>query len=268
MRRLVGLSCVFAAACGPAPAQLEIATTTSLVNSQLLQTLLPQFTAFPVRVHAAGSGRSLAMLAAGTVDLVISHAPEAEQQYLAQHPDWRYQKLAYNHLIIVGPREDPASVRSATVAVDAFRRIATSQTSFISRGDESGTHERERLLWKHAAASPTRERLPVSGASMAVTLRQADNQLAYTLTDDATWRQLKGDLDGLAVAFEGDPLLLNTYAVLHPAGNARATRFAEWLTKGDGRSAIAAYQIDNNQVFTVWPADCAGAVPDAQLCSK
>ena len=267
MRWRLWLVCVFAAACSPTPAQLEIATTTSVVNSGLLQTLLPQFTAFPVRVHAAGSGRALAMLAAGTVDLVISHAPEAEQRYLAEHPDWRYQKLAYNHFIIVGPRDDPASVRSATDAVEAFRRIATSRMSFISRGDESGTHERERLFWMRADASPSRQHLPVSGASMAVTLRQADNQLAYTLTDDATWRQLKGELDGLAVAFEGDPLLLNTYAVLH-SGSARAARFAEWLTNGGGRNAIATYQIDNQHVFTVWPANCAGVRPDAPLCPK
>ena len=268
MRRVLWLWCVLAAACSPTPAQLDLATTTSVVNSGLLQTLLPRFTTFPVRVHAAGSGRALAMLAAGTVDVVISHAPEAEQRYLAQHPDWRYQKLAYNHFVIVGPRDDPAAARSAANAADAFRRIAASNTAFISRGDESGTHERERLLWHRAGSSPPRERLLVSGAGMAVTLRQADTQLTYTLSDDATWRQLKGELDGLAVAFEGDPLLLNTYAILHPAGNARAATLAEWLTQGDGRRAIATYQIDNQHVFTVWPANCTGQMPDAPLCPK
>jgi tungstate transport system substrate-binding protein len=116
---------------------LEIATTTSVVNSGLLDFVLRGFE-HPVRVHAAGSGRSLAMLADQIVDLVISHAPESEARSLADHPDWRYRKLAYNHFVILGPPSDPADVRHATDAVDAFRRIAARDAIFVSRGDQPG----------------------------------------------------------------------------------------------------------------------------------
>ena len=242
---------------------LDIATTTSVVNSGLLDAILPQFHDHTVRVHAAGSGRSLAMLADGTVALVISHAPVAEQESLWAHPNWRYQKLAYNRFVLVGPKADPASVRSGTSAVDALKRIATNGAPFISRGDSSGTHERETTLWKLAGATPQGL---VSGAGMAVTLRQADSRGAYTLTDEATWRQLQGDLDGLSVVFENDPTLLNTYAVIYAGENRQAATLSNWLTTGQGRELIAAFKIGDRAGFTVWPVDCPGQTPSAQLC--
>src|ERR671911_1581246 len=141
--------------CAPAtrPA-LDIATTTSVQNSGLLDSLLPHFAPAQVRVHAAGSGRSLEMLADGVVDLVISHAPETETRYLATHADWRYRKLASNWFVIVGPKDDPARVRDAADALDAFRRIAAAPVPFVSRGDESGTHEREQGFWRSAGVAP------------------------------------------------------------------------------------------------------------------
>ena len=141
-----------------APA-LDVATTTSVQNSGLLEALLPHFTDATVRVHAAGSGRSLEMLADGIVDLVISHAPETETRYLADHPGWLYRKLAFNRFVIVGPRADPAMIRQAGDALEAFRRIAGAPVTFVSRGDSSGTHERELMLWKAAGVTPLPERL-------------------------------------------------------------------------------------------------------------
>jgi tungstate transport system substrate-binding protein len=135
--------------CARAAPSLDIATTTSVVNSGLLESILPTYSDARVRVHAAGSGRSLAMLEDRTVALVISHAPIAEQEYLARHPEWRYQKLATNRFILVGPDADPAGVRRAAAAKDAFARIAASPAVFISRGDGSGTHERETALFDH-----------------------------------------------------------------------------------------------------------------------
>ena len=90
------------------------------------------------------------MLADGTVDLVISHAPETETRYLAEHRDWQYRKIAFNHFLVVGPRDDPAHVREARDIAEAFKRIAASGAPFVSRGDQSGTHEREQSLWKAA----------------------------------------------------------------------------------------------------------------------
>jgi tungstate transport system substrate-binding protein len=155
-------SCALAAAvslgsCHPAGSPpLDIATTSSVQNSGLLDALLRAYrdqTGVAVRVHAAGSGRALQMMAEGLVQLVISHAPEAEARALQQHPDWVRLELAHNQFIIVGPSSDAAGVRGAEDAVDAFRRIAQSSVPFVSRGDLSGTHERENALWRRRACA-------------------------------------------------------------------------------------------------------------------
>src|SRR5687768_2882430 len=150
---LVCLAAAIAACSTVERGTLDLATTTSVQNSGLLEALLPHYGEATVRVHAAGSGRSLEMLADGVVDLVISHAPEAETRYLAEHRDWQYRKLAYNRFVVVGPSNDPANVRNATDALDAFRRIAGAPVTFVSRGDQSGTHEREQMLWKAAGVT-------------------------------------------------------------------------------------------------------------------
>lgn len=264
----LALLCI-AAACGRPPARtLDAATTTSVQNSGLLAQLLPAYEAragITVRVHAAGSGRSLQMLADGVVDLVMSHAPEAEQRFLAQHPDWSYRKFAYNHFVVAGPPLDPAGVRGAADVVDAFKRIAGSGERFVSRGDESGTHERERAIWAAAGTSLDASRLIVSGRGMAQALRHADEARAYVLTDDATFRQLQKRLD-LAVLFDHDPRLSNGYAVVYPGVDATAVAFAGWLAGPQGRAAIAGFTIDGAPAFTPWPADCAGARPTDTPC--
>jgi tungstate transport system substrate-binding protein len=247
------------------PPTLDVATTTSVQNSGLLEALLPHFTDAIVRVHAAGSGRSLEMLADGIVDVVISHAPETEARYLADHPDWLYRKLAFNRFVIVGPRDDPAGIRQAGDALEAVRRIAGAPVTFVSRGDSSGTHERELMLWKAAGVAPPPERLLVSGRSMAVALRHAQERQGYTLSDEATFWQLERQLD-LVVLFDGDARLLNTYAVVHPPGSQAADRFIHWLTRGAGRQRIDAYRVQERVAFTVWPSRCPDDTPVLQPC--
>ena len=254
-----------ALACSQQPRLLEIATTTSVVNSGLLDFILPKFDD-DVRVHAAGSGRALAMLSDQTVDLVISHAPDSEARSLTEHPDWTYQKIAYNQFVVLGPPSDPAGVRGAPSAVDAFKRIAAHNAVFVSRGDQSGTHEREMALWRQSRIDPTKERVLTSGGSMATTLRQADQQSAYTLSDEATWWQLQGSLR-LEPLLTHDSALLNSYAVIHPSKSARATAFARWLADGKGREHIAAFRASGRQPFLLWPADCARDSPRALPCS-
>jgi tungstate transport system substrate-binding protein len=247
------------------PPTLDVATTTSVHNSGLLDALLPHFDVATVRMHAAGSGRALEMLQDGIVDLVISHAPEAEARYLAAHPDWSYQKLAFNRFVLVGPPTDPAGVKTTTNVLDAFRRIAQSSVDFVSRGDASGTHEREQMLWKQAGAVPSAGRLLVSGQGMSITLRHAHEKRAYTLTDEATFWQLQRQVD-LVVVSEGDALLLNTYAVIHPRAAETAARFSEWLTRGEGRQRIGDHRIEGRAAFQPWPEGCAGRTPDALPC--
>jgi tungstate transport system substrate-binding protein len=267
------LLCVVAAACGGGSrrsAPLDIATTTSVVNSGLLTVLAERFradTAIVVRAHAAGSGRALEMLSDGVVDLVISHAPAAEARMLELHPEWRYRKIAVNHFIVVGPPGDPAGVAQAVDAADAFARIARSGATFISRGDSSGTHEKEVELWKLASVRPAPERLLISGSGMGTTLRQANERSAYTLADDATFNQLREQLT-LRSLFLNDQRLANSYAVIASPDSPAALRFAAWLAEGGGRDVIAGYAAGNTQPFLVWPADCPGTTPSAPLCAS
>lgn len=256
-------------ACTRPVAYIDVATTTSVQNSGLLDTLIPQFMSgspYKVRVHAAGSGRALEMMADGIVDLVIAHAPQAERRYLDQHPATVYRKLAFNWFVVAGPRADPAKVREATDVADAFRRIAKSATPFVSRGDNSGTHERELELWSLAGLKPPGDRLIISGRGMALALRHADEISGYTLSDEATFLQLGSGLD-LEILYRGDPRLLNTYAVVFPTGNEQARALADWLTGDRGRALISNHRSGGLQVFSLWPESCPGDAPEAKLCA-
>lgn len=267
-RRALAILALVAAGCRGEPApRIEIATTTSVLNSGLLAHLLPileRDIGVTVQVHAAGSGRALQMLAAGSVDAVISHAPEAEERMRAEHPEWSYRKIAHSWFAVAGPAVDPAQVKAATDVSDAFRRIADSGERFVSRGDESGTHERERAIWKTAGRQPGHPQLIVSGAGMAQALRHADEARAYLLTDIPTFRQLSDGLD-LQILFEKDTRLVNSYAVIaSQAGDAHA--FASWLAGPNGRAAIASFTIAGLPAFTQWPAGCPGTQPDQAPC--
>jgi tungstate transport system substrate-binding protein len=251
----------------PAIVRLDLATTTSVQHSGLLDAILPAFrgqSGTDVRVHAAGSGRALEMLADGIVDLALTHAPEAESRALQAHSDWRYRKIAYNRFIVVGPPGDPAAAAQADDAVDAFRRIAAARVPFVSRGDGSGTHEREQTLWTLAGAAPDSAALIVSGRGMAQALRHADERRAYTLSDEATFWQFERSLQ-LVPLVQGDELLLNTYAVVYPESAAAAV-LVDWLTSGDGRQRTAAFTVAGRPAFAVWPVGCPGSTPGAAPC--
>lgn len=248
--------------------RLTIATTSSVDQSGLLAVLLPAFKAesgIEVRVHVAGSGQALQMLARGDAALAISHAPDAEAQALREHTDWRYRKFAFNQFVIVGPPHDPANVAESSSAIDAFQRIARSGQRFVSRGDQSGTHEREERLWKLARQRPDGQRLIVSGRGMSQALRHADEAEAYTLSDEATFRRLRHQLE-LSTHYGGDVLLVNTYAVLHGPAEENAADFARWLTIGAGWQLIAAFEVDGQRQYSVWPLECAAAAPSDTPC--
>ena len=244
-----------------APArELTLATTTSVGNSGLLEVLLPAYehhSQVAVRTHMVGSGRALAMLGDGQADVAITHAPAAEALALQHHRGWIYTKMMFNDFVVIGPAPDPAGVRGSPTPAEAMARIARSRSRFISRGDQSGTHEREQALWKAAGAAPEGDRLVVAGASMGVTLRIAAETASYTLTDRATYLQQKPPL--LEIVYENDPALLNTYAVVFDPGGplgSRAKSFAEWLTTGRGRNVIEAYTVGPGiHAFEAWPLD-------------
>jgi tungstate transport system substrate-binding protein len=248
--------------CGRPQGQVVLATTTSVGNSGLLDAVLPRY-AMKVSPVLVGSGRALDMLESGQADVIISHAPRREQQALEAHPDWWYRKILFNDFLIVGPVEDPARISSARSAVEAMRLIAASGSVFLSRGDESGTHERERELWTAAGRTPEPRRLVIAGAGMGQTLRVASSTGAYTLTDRGTFETLRGSL-ALKPIFEGDPVLLNTYAVIADPQRPAGLAFARWLNSEDGRRTLmAALEEGRVKGFSLWPAATPGERPDS-----
>jgi len=266
--RLVLLLCVIVSAgCGPHPARVRLATTTSVDNSGLLQAILPSFrdgSGIDVEVLAVGSGRAVELLRRGDADVALTHDPVIEATLVKERPSAGYRKIMFNDFVIVGPEGDEALLRQATNASDAMRRVAMSTAVFVSRGDESGTHAREKQLWQKAGATPRADRLLETGQGMAATLRIASERHGYTLTDRATLTQL-GDALNLKPLFEHDPDLLNTYAVivLQAASESGATRFMTWLSDGGGRDKIAAFTIAGTHPFTLWPAGERRDRPDS-----
>jgi tungstate transport system substrate-binding protein len=261
---------VLAAACGGPPVRsVVLATTSSVQNSGLLDHLQPAFsgeTGIELRVHQVGSGRALQMLAAGLADVAITHAPTAESAVLQRLAGAHYRKIMFNDFVVLGPAADPAGIRGTRDVVAAFERIAAADVNWISRGDESGTHERERAIWAAAARTPAAGRTLVTGLGMSGTLRQADGR-GYTLSDRATFLQLS--LPGLAILCEGDDRLLNTYAVVTRAAEdgAEAAALAAWLATGRGRRLIEEFEVTPGvRAFTAWPAGCPAAEPAALPC--
>src|SRR5437588_966634 len=195
-RRSLFLAFAFTALHRPSPpstaqsSEVILATTTSTRDAGLLDSLLPVFerqTRYRVKVIAVGSGQALAMGRRGDADVVLSHAPEAERALVDSGYFVRRRLVMHNEFLVVGPAADPAGVRGLSDAVAAFRRIAGARALFVSRGDQSGTHQREQQLWKLVAGSPPRDGWYVeSGQGMGATLQLADEKRAYTLTEAAT----------------------------------------------------------------------------------
>lgn len=258
------------ATCANPRGELRLATTTSVDNSGLLGDVLPAFerqAGVGVRVLAVGSGRAIQLLRRGDADVAITHDPVAEAALSKEIPGLLYRKIMFNDFLITGPSDDPARVHEAATAAEAMRRIASSTTPFASRGDESGTHARERQLWAAAGMAPPASQLLETGQGMAATLRVASERRAYTLTDRATYIQLGPSLM-LRPLFEGGRDLLNTYAVIAMPGSrqdALVRRLIAWLAEGDGRARISAFSPSSAGAppFTVWPADRPHDVPAA-----
>lgn len=169
---------------------LTLYTTTSVYDSGLLDYLLPPFEkkmGIKVRVIAVGSGEALKNAELGNAEIVLSHAPGLEKEYLEKGVLERLEVIAKNYFVIVGPRNDPAEISRVNTAVEAFKKISENKATFISRGDRSGTHVKELSLWEKAGLDPkTNPGYIEAGAGMADTLRIADQKKAYTLSDIAT----------------------------------------------------------------------------------
>jgi tungstate transport system substrate-binding protein len=197
----------------------------------------------PIRLewHKAGSGAALELLKQGRVDLVMVHAPAAETAAVAEGWAARRTPIGGNAYYLVGPTDDPAGIRASADALDALRRIASTGSRFLSRGDQSGTHRRELALWAEAGISPDWPGYSESSDFMAASLRRAEAEGAYFLTDNSTWVALQNELPGLERLYSGDPRLLNAYhALLAPDGPsaALADRFLRFLEGPDGQAVV------------------------------
>ena len=229
-----------------------LATTTSTRDAGLLDSLLPVFerqSGLRVMVIAVGSGQALAMGKRGDADVVLSHSPEAEVAATDSGFFVRRRRVMHNDFLIVGPAADPAGLRGLRDAPGALRRLAERGGTFISRGDQSGTHVMEQKLWRLAGGGPPSDgRYVESGQGMAATLQMADQKRAYTLTDRATYLAWRDRLE-LEALVDGDTLLFNVYHVLEvnprnaPRVNVRGGRaLADFFVAPETQALIAAFR--------------------------
>lgn len=200
----------------PKTKDIILATTTSTVDSGLLDLLIPMFekkTGYRVKTIAVGTGQALAMGEKGEADVLLTHAEQAEKKLVDSNAVRNYQLVMHNDFIIVGPEKDPAKIKGKP-STEAFKAIADSGAIFVSRGDDSGTHKKELSLWKKAEITPTGKKwYQESGQGMGQTVLMASEKEGYTLSDRATYLAQKKNIK-LAILSEGDKTLLNIYHVM------------------------------------------------------
>jgi tungstate transport system substrate-binding protein len=202
-----------------------LSTTTSTQDTGLLDVLMPRFeqqTGYSVKVISVGTGQALALAAKGDADVALVHAPSLEKRYVAEGKLLNRRLVMYNDFVIVGPKDDPAKIKSVRSALAAMRLIAQSKSRFVSRGDNSGTHTLEKSLWREARVEPKGDWYIEAGQGMAATLGIANERNAYTITDRGTYLASRKRL-ALPILTEGDRALLNIYSIMevHPANGPR-----------------------------------------------
>jgi len=219
--------------------QLILATTTSTDDSGLLDYILPDFEAIcgcDVNVVAVGSGQALQLGMDGNADVLLVHSAAKEKDFMDNGHGVRREDVMYNDFVILGPADDPAGIASAASAAEAFQMVAAAEETFISRGDDSGTHAKEKSIWEAAEIDSMGDWYISAGQGMGEVLTMADELQAYTLSDRATY--LARTMEGLYlnVLVQGDPILFNPYGVIavNPAKNPDieaelANQFIDWL---------------------------------------
>ena len=256
-----------AEAAGPA---VILSTTTSTQDSGLLDVLVPLFekqTGYQVKTISVGTGQALALGAKGEADVCLVHAPDSEKKYVADGLLLNRRLVMHNDFLIVGPAGDPAKIKGMPSAVDALRRVAETKATFVSRGDNSGTHQLEKKLWQEAKVQPAGAWYLQAGQGMGATLGIASEKQAYTLTDRATFLAFKKrvQLDPLV---ERDRILLNIYSVLEPnaakfprVNVAGGKAFADFMVSLEVQDIIRTFGVDKFGEALFFPD--AGKVEDS-----
>ena len=242
-------------------ASILVQSTTSTANSGLYDYLLPIFTeetGIAVNVVAVGTGQAIKNAENCDGDVLLVHAKPSEEAFVAKGGGVERFDLMYNDFVIVGPAADPAGVGGMSDAEGALQKIAGTGALFASRGDDSGTHKKERALWNAAGVDPAEgsgEWYRETGSGMGATLNAGVGMGAYVLTDRATWISF-GNKGDFAIQVEGDEDLFNQYGVIlinpDKCSNVDADAgqaFIDWLTSEAGQSAIGEYQLNGQQLF-------------------
>lgn len=240
-----------------------MATTTSTDATGFLDVLAPkvkEILQIDLRWVATGTGKALELGKRCDADILLVHAPSAEKEFVQQGYGVHRWRLMFNDFVLVGPPEDPAKVRGAAIE-EAMRRIAESHAPFVSRGDASGTHQKEKELWRAASLAdvPSYPEYLETGQGMMATLDLAAHRRAYTLVDRATLAKFGEDphrAASLAVLVEGSEILMNRYSLItvnpEKCPKVRATaadKFADWMVGPEGQAFIGAFRVGGKQVF-------------------
>jgi tungstate transport system substrate-binding protein len=251
---LIGLMiCPSAEAAKSKNKNVILSTTTSTQDSGLLDVLVPLFekqTGYTVKTVSVGTGQALALAAKGDADVALVHAPSLEKKYVADGKLLNRRLVMYNDFVIIGPKEDPAKIKSAKTALAALKLIEQSKSPFVSRGDNSGTHNLEKALWKEAGIQPKGDWYIEAGQGMGATLGIANERNAYTITDRGTYLALRKRVT-LPILVEGDRLLLNLYSVMevNPANGPRVNAvggkaFADFMVAPQTQSVIKGFGVE------------------------
>ena len=245
-----------AGAAEPATKALLLATTTSTQDSGLLDVLVPAFekdTGYFVKTLSVGSGQAIAMARRGEADVLLVHSPADEKKLVDDGFGVNRRVVMHNDFVVVGPVTDPAGIRGAKTTAEAFKKIAASGALFLSRGDSSGTHAKEKGLWKSAAVNPEGQRwYQQTGLGMGDTLNVASEKGGYALTDRATYLSLRRSRAiAVEILVEKEPLLLNVYHVIEvnpakwPKVNAAGARaFADFVVSRKAQELIERFGVD------------------------
>lgn len=248
--------------------RLKLATTTSTDQSGLLSVLLPVFeqkTGITVDIIAVGTGAALKLGENGDADVLLVHARKQEEAFMAAGYGEEHRDLFYNDFIILGPEDDPASIKNEGSTIQALRKIAAQQAVFISRGDASGTHVKENELWAAAGLNPAATATQSSGAwykeagqGMSQTIMMADQMQGYTLADRATWLAMRDKCD-LLLLHEGDKALFNPYGIIvvsqarYPGLNTQGARaLADWMESPEAQNLVKNFTIHGLPCFFVY----------------
>ncbi|MEW6524497.1 MAG: substrate-binding domain-containing protein [Bacillota bacterium] len=252
MKKLAAALCalMLLVACSPASSKvLILATTTSTADTGLLDVLNAEFArlhpGWTVKIVAVGTGEALKLGERKDCDVLLVHARESEEAFLAAGFGVNRRDVMYNDFVLLGPGHDPAGVKGAASLVEALQLLGNSSFLFVSRGDNSGTHRKEIELWKQAGLVPGGESYLSTGQGMGETLRIASDKAGYTLSDRGTYLATS-NLD-LAVVFQGDPLLRNEYGVIEVKGAKNpdgARAYAEFLVSSVAQGIIADFGKD------------------------